>query len=89
VDFVMVGAGVDASLTDASIMLMGPLSLVPGTVKADRGSAFFLNGASHPVVRFTANVDPVSAQSYGTIVILATGGGIASYTGGVVLLPQQ
>jgi hypothetical protein len=40
-------------------------------------------------MRFTADAQQVSAQSYATIMILSNSGGIASYTGGVVLLPPQ
>jgi hypothetical protein len=87
-DFALLGPGIDSTLSDANILLMGPLNLAPGSVRADHAS-FSVNGVAYPVMRFTANIDPVSAQSYGTIVILSNGGGIASYTGGVVLLPQR
>jgi hypothetical protein len=86
-DFVVLGPGIDATLSDDNIQLFGPMSLVAGSVRPDRGAPFFVNGAQYPVVRFTANIDPVSTQSYGTIVVLANNGGIASYTGGLVLLP--
>jgi len=88
-DFIVMGQGIDASMTDANILLLGPISLESGTVKVDRAAPLLLNGVSHPFMRFTVDVQQVSAQGYATVVIVSNSGGIASYTGGIVLVPAQ
>jgi len=88
-DFIVMGQGIDTSITDANILLLGPISLESGTVKVDRAAPLLLNGVSHTCMRFTVDVQQVSAQGYATVVIVSNSGGIASYTGGIVLVPAQ
>ena len=86
VDIVIQGQGIDSSLTDSNILLLGPAILRPGSVRQDQGPPFLVNGIPIVNVRFTVDLPAVSAQSYATLIV-ANNGGFASYTGGLVLLP--
>jgi hypothetical protein len=87
-DFIVQGVGIDSTLNDSSIQLLGPLSLRPGSTKQDKTPALNLNGVNYPNVRFTVDIPPVSVQSYGTLLI-SNNGTFASYTGGIVIVPPQ
>ena len=86
VDLVFQGVGIDATLTDASVMLLGPLSLQPGSVRMDPSPPFNLNGVPIVTMRMTVNIPPVAQQSYGTLVV-KNEGTFAAHTGGIVILP--
>ena len=86
VDIVIQGQGIDSSLTDSNIVLVGPAILRPGSVRQDQGPPFLINGVPIVNMRFTVDLPAVSAQSYVTLVV-SNNGGFASYTGGLVLLP--
>ena len=86
VDIVIQGQGIDSSLTDSSILFVGPAALRPGSVRQDPGPPFLVNGIPIVNVRFTVDLPAVSAQSYATLIV-SNNGGFASYTGGLVTLP--
>ena len=85
VDLVIQGAGIDASLSDANIVLLGPITLRPGTIKQDPGLLIF-NDVPLPEMRFTVDIPAVGQQAYATLLIV-NNGTFAAYTGGLVLLP--
>ncbi len=86
VDIAIEGVGIDATLTDAGVMLLGPLSLQPGSVRADSSPPFNLNGVPIVTMRMTVNIPPVTQQSYGTLVVM-NDGTFAAHTGGIVIMP--
>jgi hypothetical protein len=87
-DLVLEGVGIDSTLNESGIQVLGPLSLRPGSMKVDKTPPLNFNGVNYPNVRFTVDIPPVSAQSYGTLII-SNSGSFASYTGGIVITPPQ
>ena len=87
-DLILQGVGIDSTLNDSSFLLLGPLSLRPGSTKQDKGPALNFNGVDYPNVRFTVDIPAVSAQTYGTLIV-TNNGTFASYTGGIVITPSQ
>jgi hypothetical protein len=87
-DLILQGVGIDSTLNDSDILVLGPLSLRPGSTKQDKTLPLNFNGVNYPSVRFTVDIPPVSAQSYGTLII-SNNGSFASYTGGIVVTPPQ
>jgi hypothetical protein len=85
-DLIIQGTSIDSTLNDSDIQVYGPLTLRPGSTKQDKTSPLNLNGVNYPFVRFTIDVQAVSAQSYGTFII-TNNGNFASYTGGIVITP--
>jgi hypothetical protein len=83
IDFVMLGQGIDATLGDANIMLLGPMTLTPGSVRAD---AYIDSVSLLPYIRMTVTIAAVTAPTPATLVITKNGN-ISSYTGGLVLMP--
>jgi hypothetical protein len=86
-DLILQGIGIDSTLSESGIQVLGPLSLRPGSTKMDRTPPLNFNGVNYPNVRFTVDIPPVSAQSYGTLII--SNGSFATYTGGIVITPPQ
>ena len=87
-DLIIQGVGIDSTLNDSSIQVLGPLSLRPGSTRQDKTPPLNFNGVDYPNVRFTVDIPPVSAQSYGTLII-SNNGSFATYTGGIVITPPQ
>jgi hypothetical protein len=89
VDFIIEGEGIDNTITDSSILLLGPLSLRPGSTKAVTAiPPLNVNGMDFPFVRFTVDIPAVTAQSYATLIV-SNNGTYISYIGGIVILPPQ
>ncbi len=89
VDFIIEGEGIDNTLTDSNIMLLGPLSLRPGSTKAATGiPPLNVNGMDFPFVRFTVDIPAVTTQSYATLIV-SNNGTYISYVGGIVIMPPQ
>jgi hypothetical protein len=86
VDIVVQGAGIDTTLTDQSVQLLGPLNLQPGSVQPDKSPPLIFNGVSLPAIRMTVNIPPVTQLSYATLVV-TNNGTFAAYTGGFVIVP--
>jgi hypothetical protein len=84
VDLLVSGTGIDATLSDSNVLLFGPVTLQPGSIRQD-AVASAANGAT--VMRMTVNLQPVTTQTTTTL-ILSKGGSVSSFTGGLVLLPQ-
>ena len=82
VDIIVVGPGIDNTLTDANVMLVGPLTLQPGSVRAD-GYALS-NGWQF--IRMTVNVAAVTTPTDATLV-LSSKGNVAAFPAGLILLP--
>jgi hypothetical protein len=87
-DLIIQGVGIDSTLSDSSFLLLGPLSLRPGSTRQDNTPPLNFNGVNYPNVRITVDIPPVSAQTYGTLIV-TNNGSFASYTGGIVILPPQ
>lgn len=87
-DLIVQGTGIDSTIGDANIQLLGPVTLRPGTTKQDKTPALNFNGVDYPNVRFTVDVPAVSTQSYGTLII-TNNGNFASLTTGIVIAPSQ
>ncbi len=86
-DLIIQGTGIDSTINDSNIQLYGSVTLRPGSTKADKTAPLNFNGVNYPFVRFTVDVQAVSGQSYGTIII-TNNGNFASYTGGIVITPS-
>lgn len=82
-DLVMLGPGLDATLTDANIMLLGPLTLKPGSVRPD---AYVDSNTSLPFMRMTISIAGVTSPTSATLIV-SKNGSISSYTGGLILMP--
>ncbi|MEX2263323.1 MAG: matrixin family metalloprotease [Bryobacteraceae bacterium] len=79
IDLLLEGAGLDASLTEDNIRLIGPgLTFRPGTLRVDTRSSI------RPI-RFTVDVAPRSKTVLGTVVI-ARGPDTVAYSGALVLI---
>ncbi|MCU1262367.1 MAG: Matrixin, partial [Bryobacterales bacterium] len=82
-DLVMLGPGLDAALSDANIMLLGPLTLKPGSVRPD---AYVDSNTSLPFMRMTVTIAAVTTPTSATLIVTKNGS-ISSYTGGLILMP--
>ncbi|MEO7144238.1 MAG: hypothetical protein ABI165_12145 [Bryobacteraceae bacterium] len=85
-DILIQGIGIDSTINDSNIQIIGPLVLRTGSTNADKGFPLNFNGVNYPIVRFTVDIPPVNAQSYATLIV-TNNGNFASYTGGIVILP--
>ncbi len=81
-DIIVVGPGIDTTLTDANVSLIGPLTLQPGSV---RGDGYVLSNGLQ-FVRFTVNPQPVTAPTSATLV-LTKNGNVTLFPAGLLLLP--
>jgi hypothetical protein len=88
VDFVIEGEGIDSTLTDSDILLLGPLALRPGSTKPVSIPGLNVNGMTFPFVRFTVDIPAVTTQTYATLIISNNGTSV-SYIGGIVIMPPM
>jgi hypothetical protein len=87
-DISVMGPGIDGTLADGNILLLGPLTLRQGSVTVDNAARLDLNGTALPAVRFTIDVPPLSAPAYGSLIVFSRAS-FASYTGGFVVSAAQ
>jgi len=80
VDLLMYGAGIDTSLTEQNILVLGPATLKPGSLRRDNFST--------TIMRFTLQI-PARISPGLVSVLINKGGNTAAYSGGVVLLPPR
>lgn len=85
VDFILLGPGIDANLTAANILMPGPVTLAPGSIRPD---AFLDGNTLLPYIRMTVTIAPVTSPMPITLIVMKDGL-ISSYTGGIVLLPPM
>ena len=78
VDLLLYGAGIDASLTEANILVLGPATLKPGSLRRDVFST--------PIMRFTLQI-PARTNPALVSVLINKGGNSAAFSGGLILFP--
>lgn len=78
VDLLLYGSGIDASLTEANILVLGPATLKPGSLRKDVFST--------PIMRFTLQI-PARTNPALVSVLINKGGNSAAFSGGLILFP--
>jgi hypothetical protein len=86
-DIIIRGIGIDSTLNDSDMQLLGPLFLRPGSTRM-MGAPLNFNDVNYAQMRITVDIPAVSTQSYGTLIV-TNKGSFAAYTAGIVILPPQ
>ena len=82
-DLLLFGPGIDGSLTDANIRIIGPATVRPGSVKLDNAT---VNGA--PVLRLTLDV-PARFTTAVASVVIVKGNDTGVFSGGLIVTPPK
>lgn len=84
-DFEMAGPGLDETLQESNIQWLGPVTMIPGSLRTD-GHVTFNDGTRIIVMRMSLTSQSVTAPATATLIVNVNGA-FTAYTGGVLLMP--